>query len=417
MFSTTPVAPRSIDAPIAVPYEPTGTGRGRGLARLSYPVRTVLRRWRDMVGMILGVGLALGIAMALLGVSTAALDRFTRDYRLSGADLRVVTSGGTLIPLLPSDSPGTIKHATSVLTQIRGLSGVTEAVGTVSWELERERPGPKQRDLPAELIAAMGIDGDPGRIPDTVVLDEGRWIRRGDELVVGSKLSREKQISLGQTLRLNGRDFRVVGIGKLRGFGFQSDSVAYLERRSLRQRADIGDLVNQIVVDTARPAQVRDRILELDSLAVYDVKETVHLAEATQVADRAAHWIMTTMTLAIAALFVNNMLSGSVEARRIELATLRAIGVPSRTILLTVAVEALLVCAVAWVVGVGVSSFLGWLINAYVAPAYGVESFYTVDPRLFLTVFALAVALGAVAGLGPARQATRVDPVEVLREA
>lgn len=398
----------------------TGTPRTRSsgvIGNLPYPVRTVLRRWRGMVGMILGVGLALGIGMGLLGVATASMDLYTRDYRLSGADLRAITHGGTLVPLLPSDSPGTIKHASNVLSTIRGLPGVSEAVGMYSWELERERPGPKRFDQPAELIAVMGIDGDPGRIPNTVVLDEGRWIRRGDELVVGPKLSREKGIRLGQSLRLAGRDFRVVGVGKLRGFTFQGDSVAYLERRSLRQRAEVGDVVNMVLVDTAAVDATRERIRELDSLAVFDVGETIQRAEDALAGDRASHWIMTTMTLAIAALFVNTMLSGSVEARRLELATLRAIGIPSRTILLTIAGEALLVCAAAWVVGVGVSTLMGCLINAYVAPEYGVESLYTADAGLFLTVFALALALGVVAGLGPARRATRVDPVEVLREA
>ena len=401
----------------AVRDHSTGTASRRWAAGLPYAVRTVLRRWRAMIGMILGVGIALGIGMTMLGVNAATLDIFTRDYRTSGADLRVIAQGGTLVPLLPGDSPGTIKHASNILAQIRGLPGVTAVVGVINWELERERPGPKRADVPAELIAVMGVDGEPDQITDTVALDSGRWLRRGDELVVGSKLSREKQIRIGQTLRLNGRDFRVVGIGKLRGFGFQGDSVAYLERRSLRQRADIGDLVNQIAVDSSRPAVTRARIADLDSLAVYDVHETVRLAEAAQESRVVTRWVMLTMILAIAALFVNNMLSGSVETRRLELATLRAIGVPSRTILLTVAGEALVICAVASAVGVLISTLLGLVINGYVAPAYGQDMLYATDAGLFLVVAVLALVLGAVASLGPALQATRVDPVEVLREA
>src|SRR5690242_1713456 len=107
---------------------PSRAPDGRLLARLPYPVRTVLRRWPGMIGMMLGVGIALGVGLTMLGVNKAALDLFTRDYRISGADLRVITSGGMLVPVLPSDSPGTIKHATSVLSQIRGLPGVSEAV-------------------------------------------------------------------------------------------------------------------------------------------------------------------------------------------------------------------------------------------------------------------------------------------------
>lgn len=394
------------------------SGRRSLIASWPYPVRTVLRRWREAIGMIVGVGIALGIGMTMLGVNAATIEIFTRDYRLSGADLRVIAQGGTLIPLLPSDSPGTIKHAQNVLTQIRAMPGVSQAVGVISWELERERPGPRRTDQPAELIAVMGVDGEPDKILGTVVLDAGRWLRRSDELVIGPRLSREKRITLGQTIRLSGRDFLVVGIGKLRGFGGQSDSIGYLQRQSLRQRVNVGDLVNMIAVDTTRPDLTQPRIADLDAVSVFDVPQTIQLAEASQQNRVVTRWIMLSMILGIAALFVNNMLRGAVEARRLELATLRAIGIPSRTILLTVAGEALVICGVASVVGAGVSTLLGQgLINSYMAPAYGQEMLYTADRGLFLVVAVLALALGAIASLGPARQATRVDPVEVLREA
>lgn len=394
------------------------TPGSRWSAGLPFPVRTVLRRWREMIGMIAGVGIALGIGMTMLGVNAATLDIFTRDYRVSGADLRIIAQGGTLIPLLPSDSPGTIKRASNVLTQVRAMPGVTQAVGVISWELERERPGPKRTDQPAELLAVQGVDGEPDKIADTVVMDAGRWLRRSDELVVGPRLSREKGIKLGQTIRLSGRDFLVVGIGKLRGFGSQSDSIAYLQRQALRQRTNVGDLVNMIALDTTSPDRTRARIADLDAITAYDVRETIQLAEAAQQSRVVTRWIMLSMILGIAGLFVNNMLSGSVEARRLELATLRAIGVPSHTILLSVAGEALVICAVAAGVGVVVSTLLGQgLINGYMAPAYGQEMLYAADRDLFLVVAALALALGAIASLGPARAATRVDPVEVLREA
>jgi ABC-type antimicrobial peptide transport system permease subunit len=119
----------------------------------------------------------------------------------------------------------------------------------------------------------------------------------------------------------------------------------------------------------------------------------------------------------IAGLFVANMLGRSVTSRRVELATMRAIGVASRTILLLIAGEAMLVSLLASVVGITVSLTLGWLIDTYLAPLYGIESLYVVDAGVFLTVVLLALVLGVLAGLAPARRATRVDPVDVLREA
>jgi len=79
-------------------------------------------------------------------------------------------------------------------------------------------------------------------------------------------------------------------------------------------------------------------------------------------------------------------------------------------------VEALLTCSLASVVGIVFSLGLGGLINATLAPQYGLESLYVADARLFGTMVLLAIGLGLAAGLVPARQAARVNPIDVLRE-
>jgi ABC-type antimicrobial peptide transport system permease subunit len=278
---------------------------------------------------------------------------------------------------------------------------------------DRKRRG----DEPTELVSVVGVDGDPTAVPGATVLHAGRWIRRSDELVVGRRLAYEKRLAIGDTLRLNERDFRIVGVGRMRGVGYGSDGYAYMEYRSLRQRADVGDVVNLVLVDTALPDLARERIPELDTLAVDGPADLVRQAEKLMETSVVMQRILIGMTLTIAGLFVANMLGRSVTARRVELATLRAIGVPSRTILLVVAGEALFVIVLATIIGIAFSLAMGSLIDAYLAPFYGLESLYVTDATLFLTVLLLALALGLLAGLVPARRATRVDPVEVLREA
>src|SRR5262249_34042850 len=159
-----------------------------------------LRRWRGMLGMMLGVGISLGIVMTILAISKASIEIYTGDFLKSGADLYVVTQGGTLIPLLPSDTPGTIKHARNTLAQAGALPTAGGAAGVRTWSMERQREGPKRRDEPTELIATMGVDGEPAQIPGMLVLQEGHWLRRSDEVVLGAKLSREKGLHLGDTI-------------------------------------------------------------------------------------------------------------------------------------------------------------------------------------------------------------------------
>jgi ABC-type lipoprotein release transport system permease subunit len=387
------------------------------LARLPYPLRNVLRRWRGLVGMIVGVGLALGIGMTMLAVSRATTELLTGDYRISQADLYVVTHGGRVVPVLPGDSPGTIRQGRQLLTRIRGLPHVNAAVGVMSWSLEREQEGPRRRDEPGELVGTMGIDGDPAEVPGLLLLKEGRWPRRTDEVLLGARLAREEGLGLGDTMRLGRRDFAVVGIGRLRGFGLGGDALAYVDSGVLSQRADIGDQLNVIAIDTARPAETRERVAELESVAAHTPADVNRQTEEFAASAMTLRGIFNVLTLTIAGLFVSNMLGRSVTERRQEFATLRAIGIPAHTVLAAVAGEALLVNAVASLLGVGISLGLGALIDGYIAPAYGIESLYYADAALFGLVFALAIVLGLVAGFRPARRATRVDPVEVLREA
>lgn len=386
-------------------------------AGLPYPVRNVWRRRRGLLGMILGVGIALGLGMTMLAVSQASIDLFTGDYKVSSADLYVTTEGGKPVPILAGETPGTIDDARHVMAQLRGLPGVTAVLGVMSWTLERERPGPKVRDAPKELLTVMGVEGDPNDIPGALRLDEGRWPRRNDEIMLGTKLSRDKGLPLGSTVRLAGRDFQVVGIGRLRGFGFSGDSLGYIQRESLRQRASLADIVNMIAVASKDPPATRQRIDDLESLSVFSADDLIRLAEEANQAGVVIRFIMVLLTLVIAALFVANMLSRSVAERRLELATLKAIGVPGGTIIWSIAGEALLVCVAAYFVGIGMALFFGYLINELVAKSFGFESLFAVDAGSFVLVFVVAVGLGLLAGLFPARQATRVDPVEVLREA
>lgn len=395
---------------VSAPY------RAGWVSGLPYAVRNVVLRWRGMLGMIIGVGIALSIGMTMLAVSKAQIDLYIGDYRVSGADLYVVTRGGKPIPALPGESPGTIDHARNALARVRALPDVAAAVGVVSWPLERETHG-SRRDAPAELIMAQGVDGDPTVIAEMLVLKDGRWLRRSDEIVLGSRLAREKRLAVGNTVRLNRREFTVVGIGRLRGFGgFASDSQAYVDYRALRQHAPVGDIVSTIAVDSADAAATRRGITDLGSLSTFAVDDLIALAEEANQSVVVIRWIFMVLTLAIASLFVSNMLSRSVAERSMEFATLRAIGMPIGTILVAVAAEAILVSVVAFFVGIVLSLIFGWGINATVAAHYGFESLYAPDAPLFATIFVLALALGLVAGLMPARQATRVDPVEVLRE-
>ena len=391
----------------------------RPFQRLPYPLRNVLRRWRGALGMMVGVGIALGLSMTMLAVSQGSMDFYTLDYKRSAANLYVVTAGGNLIPVLPSDQPGTIDHAQSTLAQVRGWPEVSQAVGVMNWSMEREAEGPRDPNAPKYLLPVIGVDGDPTRISGMADITEGRWMRRPNEIVVGSRLSRDEGLPLGSTVRLAGQTFSVVGVGKVRALGgaVVSDSVVYMDFGAFRQRAGVGDVVSVVIVQSSDPARTQQRLMDLGGLDVDTPADLIAKAEQVNQTGVVLYWVMIGLTLVIASLFVSNMLARSVAERRLEFATLRAIGVPRRTILFTVGAEAVLISLAAGLIGIVLSLFLGALLNAAMAAAYGLEGIYRAEAGLFVLVFVLAILLGLGSGLLPARQATRVDPVDVLREA
>ena len=367
--------------------------------------------------MIVGVGIALSIGMTLLAVISAEMDVLTGDYARSGFGVYAATQGGKIVAILPGDTPGTIQNARAVLAQVRAWPEVQSAIGAMTWTMTREDEGPRRRGEPADLLSVIGLNGDPTAVPGLLDLDAGRWVRGGNELVLGRMLARTRSLHIGDTLRLNGTTFTVVGIGSLHGFSsFGQSAVAYMDYASLVQRAQLGNVVNVVAIQTAQPVVVRQRLDDLGGLSSWTPAQLAAQAQQANASGFAIDWVLILLTLGIAGLFVNTMLSHSVTERRAEFAVLRAIGFPTRWIVLTVALEAVMITVAAGVVAVAISLAMGAAINGLVASNYGLESLYRADAPLFLVIFLMAAGLGIVSGVVPARRAARVDPVEVLRE-
>jgi ABC-type antimicrobial peptide transport system permease subunit len=403
----------AIDTPIAVRQ----TIHVGWLLRLPYPLRNAVGRWRALLSMILGVGIALSIGMTLLAVISAEMDLLTGDYERSGIGIYVATQGGTLVARLPGDTAGTIPNARAVLAQVRGWPEVQGAIGALTATMAREPDGPRRRGQPTELVSVIGVNGDPLGVPGMLALENGRWLRGGNEIVVGRTLASGKSLHIGDSVRLNGSPFTVVGIGSLRGFSsFGQSSAAYMEYPSLIQHAQLGNTLNVIAIQTQQPATVRQRLADLGGLNSWTPDQLVSEAQQANASGIAIDWVLILLTLGIAGLFVNTMLNHSVSERRAEFAVLRAIGFPAPWIILTVALEAVTITVAAGVVAVAISLGMGALINVAVAAQYGLDSLYRADASLFVLIFVMAALLGVVSGVLPARKAASVDPVEVLRE-
>jgi putative ABC transport system permease protein len=115
------------------------------------------------------------------------------------------------------------------------------------------------------------------------------------------------------------------------------------------------------------------------------------------------------ISLLVGGVGVSNIMLVSVRERTREIGLRKALGARQRDVLLQFLIEAVLLCVVGGLIGIGLG-VSGSLLVASLTPLPAVISWWS--PVLAFTVSAL---VGIFFGVAPARRAGRLDPVEALR--
>jgi putative ABC transport system permease protein len=115
------------------------------------------------------------------------------------------------------------------------------------------------------------------------------------------------------------------------------------------------------------------------------------------------------ISLVVGGVGVSNIMLVSVRERTREIGLRKALGARQRDILLQFLIEAVLLCVVGGLIGIGLGVGASMLISA-VSPLPAVIAWWS--PAL---AFGVSAAVGIFFGVAPARRAGRLDPVVALR--
>ena len=270
----------------------------------------------------------------------------------------------------------------------------------------------------------------------------GRFLTEADSeaqsqvVVLGSDLAGDLfdgQNPVGLNVRINGEPYQVIGVlEETGGFGPSADTQAFVPIEVAQGRLFSAPryrgeyTVSNIYVQVTAEDQIESAKLEIEatlrlrhSLGVteendFDLADQASLLEtASDIAGTLTVFLgsIGAISLLVGGIGIMNIMLVSVTERTREIGLRKAIGAHDSDILLQFLVEALVLCLLGGVIGVGLSYGVAYLIGQF--PTFPFSVILEVDALLMAIGFSLAA--GLVFGIYPALRATQLDPIEALR--
>lgn len=249
-------------------------------------------------------------------------------------------------------------------------------------------------------------------------------------VVIGSETAEvifEDSDPLGRTIRLRGFPYRVIGVMEERGslFGMSLDNLAIAPARSPIQAITAPrGRVDAIVIQTLDPDRLREAQQEIEGImrARRQLRPGDENNFTLETADEAiSFWDnisrilflalpgLVAISLVVGGIVIMNIMLVSVMERTREIGVRKALGARRRDILTQVLIEAATLSTVGAMFGVAVGLGIASLMAA-ISPLPA-----AVSPRWIALGVSLGMTVGIVAGVYPATQASKLDPVDALR--
>jgi len=305
-----------------------------------------------------------------------------------------------------------------VLATATRVPGVEAAAVTVAGS------GFATRGNASRAIALRGVDPDSYTrviaIGDR--MQSGRFRVLGDEAVVGAELAQDLGIRVGDKIRLGTGDgrtdaFVVAGVFDL-GNKDVNQRWVFVSIRAAQTLLQIGRDVSTIELRVAEPFQAEAIAREVGARTGMVSESWMTLNRQLLVAlssqSSSSYMIQFFVVLAVA-LGIASVLAVSVVHKSREIGILRATGTSTRSIMGIFLVQGGIVGVVGAVSGCLLGTALALFFAGLATSPDGSPTFpVRLDAALMLTASAIAVAVGLLSAVIPARRAAQLDPATVI---
>lgn len=406
------------------------SGETKFLDYLRQAVSAMLANKMRSVLSILGILIGVCSVIAMLALGQGAKESIQKQLASLGSNLLVVRPGSSRLHGV-SMQAGTVTRFT--LNDIAEMGKLTDVVKSVSpsvsgrgqmvygnsnWNTQVEGVGADYESIRAAYPAA-------GRF-----FTESEVKMREKVILIGATVARElfgEANPIGQTIKLNLLNFKVIGILPIKGANsfHDQDDVAVIPVTTAMFRVFGKEYVDSIYVEAKNPESIDAASAALSALIIkqrrLDPKEAQDSFQIRNMSDIKDTLETTTKTMSmllgaiagisllVGGIGIMNIMLVSVTERTREIGLRKAIGATNKDIMVQFLIEAMLMSFLGGVFGV----LLGWAVATMITVFAGWSAKVSLFSVILSTSFSLAV--GIAFGLWPAKKAAALDPIEALR--
>ncbi|MFI5104947.1 MAG: ABC transporter permease [Terriglobales bacterium] len=381
-----------------------------------YNFRSVRQRWTSAIVAVLGIAGTVGVFVAVLSLAKGFKATLVASGSYDNALVRRAGSTSEIDSNVPLDQVKILQDA----------AGVARAGGQplVSPEVILIAPFPLVTTGTDANVQVRGISPKTMEVRSRIKLAQGRMIQPGlFEMMIGRNVNHTYAgLALGNSVKFGGATWQVVGVFDATGSAF--DSELWCDAKVLKQvyhRPE--EFFNSVTVHLTSPdafQSFKDSITADPRLSVDIIREVEYYEKQSTLLSQMIKILGSIVAgiMAIGAVFgaLNTMYSAVSERSR-EIATLRALGFGTASVVVSFLLEALLISFVGGAVGC-----LAVLpLNGLTTGAMNWQTFSHLAFAFQITVPLLgggiifALAMGIFGGLPPALRAARRPVAAALR--